>query len=767
MQNPSASQMLSLTLYAFLIFFCSSAFSQNVVATSMSVPNIKGEIKIDGVLDESQWQLAQYFTLDYVVRPYENTAPPVVTQVRLFEDDSTLYVSFVAHDPNPDAINAFYRDRDKVWREDLVGFKLDTFNDSRLAYQFFVNAHGVQADSIQNEMTGRESDSWNAIWQSAGQITENGYQVEMAIPLRILSFKEGDEDKIWGAEFVRFYPREERLRISNYPTDRNNSCSLCQLKGVTGFKKAKQGQNLAVIPTMVLGRGRSRDPDESLDWDYTGNQEVGLDLAWSVTPEVTLQATLNPDFSQVEADVAQLSINNTNALFFGERRPFFLANADYFSTNYNLVYTRNINAPDFGIKVTGRNDQHTLGVFVANDESTSFVVPGNLQSSVAEVEQKSLNLALRYRYDFSNRLSVGVINTIRETDDYHNYVYGLDSKYQLTDSDTLRVQWVGSQTKYPIDLHEEFSDEVALRLEKEEPFSGTAFRINYRHNERDWHFRADHLRSDENFRADLGFFNRVDRNTSVLGGGYRWYKEGSWWNRFDVFGDWDISHNNNGELLEEEFEIFASIRGKWQSYIEVGVKSRDRAGLRQDSSNLTIDGNANLFKEQSASLFFDTRPSSTLSIAMFLSYGDQIDFQNNRLGKRLRINPRFNLNLGKHLQANLRHTYQDVDVNGIKLFKANLSDLRLTYQFDQRQFLRLIFVYSDIKRNLDNYLVDVEDIDSRRQGLGTQILYSYKVNPLTKFFLGYSSSGFQDDDIDTRRATEQSIFMKFSYAWLN
>lgn len=767
MQYSLASQGLILTLCAFLLSFSFKTFAEPVVVSSMSVPQLKGEMDIDGELDELQWQQAQHFSLDYVVRPYENTEPPVITQVRIFEDGKNLYVSFVAHDPNPDAINAFYRDRDKVWREDLVGFKLDTFNDSRLAYQFFVNPFGIQADSIQNEMTGRESDSWDAIWQSAGKITDSGFQVEIAIPLRELNFREGSDDKIWGAEFVRFYPREERLRISNLPTDRDNSCNLCQLKGLKGFSQAKQGQNLALIPTFVLGRGRSREPAESLNWDYDGNQQFGFDVAWGITPEVSLQATLNPDFSQVESDVAQLSINNTNALFFAEKRPFFLANADYFSSNYNLVYTRNINAPDFGAKITGRNDQHTLGVFVANDETTTFVVPGNLESAVAEVEQKSTNVALRYRYDFSKKLSVGLVSTLRDTDNYHNYVYGLDSKYQITDSDTLRVQWVGSQTQYPLELYKDFDDEIALRLQKESAFSGNAFRINYRHNERDWHFRADHLKTGKDFRADLGFQTRVDRNTSVVGGGYRWYAENSWWNRLELFGDWDISHNNNGELLEKEAEIFASVRGKWQSYMELGLQKRDRAGLRQDSSNLKVEGNANLFAEQSISFFFDIRPSSTISLAMFSRYGDRIDFENNRLGKQLNLNPRLNLNLGKHLQLNIRHTYRDFEVNDDKLFTANLTDMRLTYQLDQRQFVRLIVVYSDIDRNLDNYLVDIDDLDNRSRSLGTQILYSYKVNPLTKFFFGYSDSSFQDDDIDPRRASEQSLFMKFSYAWLN
>jgi hypothetical protein len=174
--------------------------------TTLDIPNIAGEIKVDGVLDDLHWQQAKQLELNYVTRPFENTQPPVTTQVKIFENGDTLYVAFIAQDPKVENLSAYYRDRDGIWSDDLVGIKLDTFNDSRLAYQFFVNPLGIQADAIQNEMTGSESDSWDGIWQSAGKIVAAGYQVEMAIPLRILNFKEGSDKKVWGAELVRFYP---------------------------------------------------------------------------------------------------------------------------------------------------------------------------------------------------------------------------------------------------------------------------------------------------------------------------------------------------------------------------------------------------------------------------------------------------------------------------------------------------------------------------------------------------------------------------------
>lgn len=165
-----------------------------------------------------------------------------------------------------------------------------------------------------------------------------------------------------------------------------------------------------------------------------------------------------------------------------------------------------------------------------------------------------------------------------------------------------------------------------------------------------------------------------------------------------------------------------------------------------------------------ASFYFEMRPSPDWYISTFARYGDNIDYDNNRLGKLSLVRPSINWNLGKSLQFKLRHTYQNLDVDSQQLFTANLSDFRATYQFDRRQFLRLIVVYSDIERNQQNYTFDV---DASSKGLGSQLLYSYKINPLTKFFVGYSDSAYQDDVLSSLTKNQRSVFMKFSYAWLN
>ncbi|MBT0586909.1 carbohydrate binding family 9 domain-containing protein [Alteromonas oceanisediminis] len=748
------------------------------VEGSLAIPLLENAAVIDGELNEPQWKLAAKRELIYVTEPFENTISPVKTDVFIYEDGDTLFVAFVADDPEPDNIRAFYRDRDLIFGDDLVGLKLDTFNDSRLAYQFFVNPFGVQADLIENEMTGNESDAWNAIWESAGKITETGYVVEMALPLRIMNFNENDETKTWGAEFLRFYPREDELRISDMKRDRDNSCFLCQMGEVSGFETAKQSNNLAIVPTIVAGKSRSRDIYSTRDWEYDDNQEVGLDVNWGITPEFTLQATFNPDFSQVESDVAQLSINNTFALFFDEQRPFFTENADYFSSNLNLVYTRNIGSPDYGAKVTGRVDDHSIGVFLANDESTTFLVPGNLGSSVAVLDEESTNAAIRYRYDLSDDLSLGVVSTLRQAGDYHNYVNGADVRYLISETDTLRAQVVVSDTQYPTELFRDFCfdgqcadneafTEEALRTANAEAFSGLSYRVNYSHEERNWFFNAAHYANGEDFRADLGFVSQIDHNKTVVGGGYLWWSQTSWWNRLRLNGDWDITHNDNGELIEQEVEVFFSVRGDYQTFWEVGYVDRARVGLRLDSASLAIDGNTDRFDERQYRSYFEVQPNETVYFNVIASQGDAIDFANNRLGEQLLVESEVELNLGQHLFVGLYGLYNDFESNDAALFEAHLADLRLTYQFNTRQFVRLILAYSNIERNLENYNPNLAGrLDADAQDVGWQLLYSYKLNPLTKFFVGISDTRFNDDSLRRLTSAEQSVFMKFSYAWL-
>jgi len=749
------------------------------------IPKLQQEIIIDGLLQEETWQQAANQTLAYNTWPAENAPSPVTTQVRYFENGDTLYLAFEAKDIDPNAIRAFYRERDAIGDDDMVGVKIDPYNDHKLAYQFFVNPLGVQLDSTENVITGDESDAWDGIWQSAGQITDSGYVVEMAIPLRNFNFNPSVDAQPWAMEFLRYYPRGERLRLSNQQIDRNNSCWVCQMQPITGFANLEQGKSLALVPTLVLGHGRSREPKESSSWDIDNNVEVGLDLKWGITSDTSLNITLNPDFSQIEADSAQLGVNNNFTLFFPEKRAFFLENQELFNTNYDLVYTRNVGAPDIGAKLTGRSGKHAYGVFVTNDEKTTFLIPGNLSSDIAELETESRNAALRYRYDASKDLSIGWLGTYRTADNYHNYVNSLDMRYQITEQDTLRVQGIFSNTQYPDELSDSFCDddkclpleqvvcdfedcnysEQSLRTRSDEELTDQSYAVRYRHEQRDWFVRASYWETGKDFRADLGFRSRADINRYVVGGGLYWFgSENNWWSEIELWGDWDILHNDNGELIERELESYINIDGPLQSFIRLGCRRNQHVGNRQDKSSLAIDGNTTLFTQDNCLIFAEMQPASGLYLANEINIGDRIDFANNRLGERTYINPELAYSFNRHFRGELDYVYNRLKAQQQDVFTAHQLDMRLNYNLDLRNSLRFSLIYTDIDFNPDNYLYSKPD--ERQKELATKLIYSYKVNPQTVFFAGYSDNALADDDLPHLTRDSRNLFMKFSYAWL-
>jgi hypothetical protein len=784
-----------MTFIFFLLINSQTSFAQtkNLHNAIINIPKISGDIVIDAQLNEPQWKMARKVLINNITRPYDNIPSPVQTQALLMESDGYFYLAFIAQDPNTAEIRAFLKDRDKAWGDDLVGIKIDTYNDQRSAYRFLVNPLGVQIDGIESEVTKKESDAWDGIWESAGEINDSGYIVEMALPLRMLNFQESADKQTWGLELLRYYPRSENLRLSNVHLDRGNDCEICQIATATGFPGAKQGSNLTIAPALVVGAQEERD--ELDDWQSNNNTEASLDIRWGITPDWLLNATINPDFSTVEADNAQLNINNNFALFNREKRPFFLDNQDYFDSDYNLVYTRNINAPNYGAKLTGREKKHAFGVFITDDQDTNILIPGNRASSIATIEDESQAAAFRYRYSYNDDITLGWISTLRTGKDYKNNVNGIDARIRLNTFDVFKFQSLFSSTEYPNDLFEQFCNvddesqvdscktpnensncqfgdcqynESVLRTLKADKFSGNAFKVGYFHNDSDWYYRATYNRKNAGFRGDLGFISRVDQNTFSVGGDRKWYAEqGNWWNKFKIYSDWDITHNDDNELIEKEFDINAQLSGNFSSYFRLSYTNRERVGSRIDKSDLSIDGNTSLFTENQVSLFAEIKPLLGFYINSNVKYGDQIDFTNNRLGKIKRVINTVNWNINKHIELKLKQTFNQLNADGANVFIARLTDMRATYQFNVQSFLRFSLIFNNTSKNPQNYLHSApEDIDRNSKNLSTELLYAYKINPQTVFYAGYSDHHVSDEDFRNLQQEQRSVFIKFSYAWI-
>ena len=733
-------------VFACLLMLTAGGLTPVALASVSDLPRAVGEITVDGIMDEEVWQHAARIAIDTETRPGENIAARVATVAYLFEDGESLYIAFDARDPDPGAIRAYLRDRDSAWNDDFVGVVLDTYNDQRRAFEFFANPLGIQMDLTNDDVNKSEDASWDAIWDSAGKIDDKGYVVEMEIPLSQLRFPVSAGIQTWGIDLLRFYPRDHRYRFSNNKMDRSVNCYLCQFGTIQGLEAVEPARDLEIVPTVTAAQTETTDDPGFEPMQRRGaDNNVGVSIRWGISPDLTANLAINPDFSQIEADAAQLDVNNQFALFFPEKRPFFLEGADYFSTPIDAVFTRTVANPTIGAKLTGKRGNNTFGVFTAQDDVTNLLFPGPFGSDSTSLDQENVVFVGRYNRSFGDASSVGALITSRDGGDYQNTVAGLDTRWKINDQHSVNAQYLSSTTEYPSDLDTEFEQPLGS-------FAGEAVAVNYDFDSRNWFAYVKHLQKSAGFRADSGFVPRVDGNTQIVGMGRIWHgDEDNWWAQIRLRGDWDITHGVGGQLLEREVEAYVTVNGPMQSWIQLGGLTRD----------LLFDDV--MFKEEKLTFFTELQPRGGLALGVFSSYGDQVDFANTRLGNMLRVEPFLNWNVSRNLLLRFDGAMLRLDnKDGAQIFDARVYDVRLTWQFSRRSFLRFTTQFQDVERNPDEH---IDSVDAHSRDLGRQLLYSYKLNPQTVFFVGYSDQHIDEDNLDGLTATNRTLFMKIGYAW--
>ena len=705
------------------------------------IPHIEGGIVVDGVLDESAWSQATVIDLPYEISPADNTPAPVRTTMRMATTRDALYIAVHAADPDPSKIRAHLTDRDGAFRDDFVGVMLDTFDDRRRNYEFFVNPLGVQMDLIREEATGNEDDSWDGLWTSAGRITAEGYDVEIRIPFSTLRFRGGEGPKRWGVIAFRAYPRSVRHQLANVTVPRGGNCLLCHASKFEGMEGVQQGRNLEVVPTLTITDAQSRDRRGG-EWRGDGVRiEPGLDVSWAPSPNLTLNATINPDFSQVESDQAQLDLTSNFALYFPEKRPFFMEGADYLNTPFQVLYTRQIADPDFGLRVTGRSGSGAYGAFIARDATTQLLLPGVLGSSFTVLDQTSDVAVGRYPHDLDEHTSVGVVATARQGDDYRNGVAGVDTRWQKG-RHTVIAQLLRSDSEYPAALADDVDDTSP---------AGNAWRASYDYETRNWFASAWHERIDPGFRADLGFIGQVGYEKSLVGGAYNWFfDKGSKITRVQFYTDFDITHRYEGQLLERELESKISVNGPWQSSFGVQGMTRERYW------------NGQLFDESYVTVFGSLTPSSAMQVGANFRVGPQIDLAASRRGQGRYFDIWGNFAFGRGLSANLDLFQQSLRRDGGTAFEATVLDARMAWQLDPRQRVRIAVQASNVDK--DPSLYD-EPVNRHGRDLGAQLVYSYRVNPRTAIYAGGTVGGFLDDENRELFASTRGVFVKLTYGW--
>jgi Domain of unknown function (DUF5916)/Carbohydrate family 9 binding domain-like len=702
------------------------------VRVPFPIPRTTEALTLDGAIAETLWERALMLPLRYEVQPGENIDPPVRTEMLIAYDDVNLYVGFRCHDDDPSAIRARFTDRDSLFSDDFVGIVLDTFNDERRAFEFFANPLGVQADMLMDDVSGNEDSNWNAIWESAGRITDEGYEVEFLIPLTQLRFETTAGDQTWGIDGIRSYPRRDRHHITLFPRLRGENTYLGQEEKISGFSGIQRVQNLEVVPTLTAVQTLQRK-----------DADPGLTVKWGVTPNVTLNATVNPDFSQIEADAVQLDVNTQFALFFPETRPFFLEGSDLFRTaRLNLLHTRQVVQPDGALKISGKTGRHAFGVFSARDETTTIILPGSLRSRTRVLDADTTATVGRYRADVGDRSTVGAMVTDRRGGGYFNNVVAFDSRYRMTSADSV-------------------SATVALATTQDEPGAGgvatpqqrsdTAIDVFYDHSVRSWNAYTNYTNMGRDFRADVGFITQVDTRRGEVGGGWTWHgEEGQFYNRINVSGNVDQSEEEDGSLLEREWEGYISYNGPRESFAYWG------GGVgRQIWNGIRIDR-----RFQSANAEFQAAPD--VRVGSRANWGGTVDFSQIRPADVRAGRTFVNVSAGRHVSVRFSHNYELLDVAGGRLYSAHVPEVRIVYQRDLRTMARVILQYSDVTRDPALYTTTVA---RESRDVFTQLLFSYKVNAQTALYFGYVS-GASATEQSPLTQTNRTVFGKVSYAWL-
>ena len=337
---------------------------------------------IDGKLDDEVWKHAIVLKDFYQVQPGDNIAPSKPTEVMLGHDAKFLYIAFHCYD-EPDKVRANIPKRDNIFDDDYVGILFDTFNDSRKAYEFDFNPLGVQADGIWTDGQGEDFNP-DVVLESKGVVGADGWTVEIAIPFKSLRYVAG-KDKLWGAHFWRRIKRFNNELDMWMPINRDISSWLSQEGHLTGLEGISTERTLELIPSLTLSetgkRKASLTPAQLnaglLDPGRFVNEPIkfdpGLTGKFTITPNVTLDFAIKPDFAQVESDQLVVTANQRFPIFFSEKRPFFLEGIDIFNTQIAAVHTRTIVDPLVAVKLTGKVGRNTFGMLVASDNA-----PGNL-----------------------------------------------------------------------------------------------------------------------------------------------------------------------------------------------------------------------------------------------------------------------------------------------------------------------------------------------------------------------------------------------------
>jgi hypothetical protein len=758
---------------------------------TISAPRTSDPPNVDGRLDDAIWRNAARVTNFVQQRPLEGAPASEQTEVFIAYDSQNIYFGIYAHYSDPKLIRASRVDRDQTGPDDTVQVYFDPFLDQQRAYVFSVNGYGVQSDAVLNgadassgtvsqqatgifgstggsanvtvvkssskrstsllarlreQLTGRTppenhtsggnrsgapgDSSWDALFESAGRLVEDGWVAEMAIPFKSLRYPTRQQGEVhrWGLQIERTIDGKDESVVWA-PVSRNVMGMLRQMGVLDGMTNLSTSRNLEFLPTFTAIRADAlHTGDGAHDHNHGANQAEGaINVKYGVTSNLVFDFTYNPDFSQIESDRAQIEVNQRFPVFYPELRPFFLEGQDIYQIaapfSVSLVHTRTLVDPRYGAKLTGKIGNTSIGFMVTNDEA-----PGRGDNPLDPAYGQAAKAVIgRVRYDLYSESHVGLLFTDRELLDGYSRLGGIDGVFRLGVNHRLRFTALNTDRR----------DIEGTR------HTGPMFDLNLRKEGRHLVYEVRHTRLHPEFGTDLGFIRRVDQKQTNASVSYRFWPE-SWIINWEPRFSYERNYDYQGVLQDE------------------GIWSRLNVTF---ANNVTAFVNVNRDMERYRNVdFWKTRynlganVNTSRRVGLGFTYwtGDQIRFTDDPfLGADRQVSLTVNVRPFSRLQSELAlNTSRFIDVRtDAEVFDIKLLRTRTTYQFTDRLLLRNVMEY-----------------DTFAKTVGGNVLVSYRVNAGTVFFVGYDAHYQEGARIDERLfptsamlRTNRAVFTKLQY----
>ena len=678
--------------------------------------------------------------------PHDGEPVSRPTEAYLGYDDKNLYAVFVCHD-DPAKVRAHEARREDFDGDDDVEIMLDTFHDRRRAYAFQVNPKGVQWDAIWTEAsyadTGGNFDvSFDTLWYTKGKLTSQGYVVWIAIPFRSLRFP-SVQDQTWGVVLLREITRDNEKAFWPHVSI-NQEGRLGQAATAQGLSGISPGRNIQLIPYGLLNsfhsvddRGPFGDPAKARFQNRAIGGTFGVDGKVILKDSLVLDATANPDFSQVESDEPQVTVNQRYRVYFPEKRPFFIENADYFRTPIDLFFTRNIVDPDAGIRLTGKAGPYSLGILSADDRAGGLSVPTD--NSLFKTRDY-FNIA-RVSRDIFRQSSIGVIYTDWEYPAAHSFnrVGGVDSRLKFSPKLTATLQAVTSSSEFD-GTHS----------------AGPAYKADLAYTSRSWFQEGVYNDVSPGFTTVPGFVNRADireyRNDTAYVFRPKSGPVVSWGPEF--FGHWTWDHT--GLRLDTDYTPAVNIVLKRQTHIyllpyeefrerlrpgfDFGVKADPDLDFHEHASGATVSSSplplltfgGQYFWGNSINFVpgFNSDPQFARYTTPYLAHFDQA-------GAIATIHPFNQLKIdNSYLFSRLRAR----DANAA-IFNNHIIRSKWNWQFTRELSLRVILQYNaTLTRNNQPDPAYIFTALPTTRNFNTDILITYLLHPGTALYVGYNSN---------------------------